>query len=177
MIAALLYSILGLLLTAGVVFMLLPKRHRPAAITENECECAEPLGAGESFTLAERLFDPSDYWWLRDEVRLPALAESLRRSRQQMALAWLRGLRRSFDQLLKTPDPAGSESGRSDSWGSWRLLRLALRFHLVLGYACFVVRFLGPYHNLVPSCGWMQPAAPSRVVPETLGPVHSRRGL
>jgi hypothetical protein len=92
-----------------------------------------------------------------------------------MALAWLRGLRRSFDQLLKTPDLVDAEFGPGGSRGGWRLLRLALRFHLVLGYACLVVRVLGPYHNLVPAFRWMRPAASPALVPESPGRVRSGR--
>ncbi len=102
--------------------------------------------------LAERIFDSTDYLWLRDEVRNPALARILARSRKQMALGWLQTVRRSFAALVRTPEPVPSRG--SEVTSSTELLLLTLRFHFLLAYALFVVRIFGPYHRLIPSLRW-----------------------
>jgi len=172
MIAAIVYSILGLLLLVGVAVFIRSSRQRPEELEERR-ELDGSVWDTEGLSVAERIFDPRDYCWLRDHAGFPRLAESLRRSRQRMALEWLGAVRRSFDDLLKA-----SESPDTDAAGSpvnWNLLRQALRFHFVVGYAYFVVRFFGPYHSLVPSCRWMRPETSGRFGHERLGPAHSSR--
>jgi hypothetical protein len=111
-------------------------------------------------TVAEKIFDRADYLWLRDKVGFPLLAQSLCRSRQQMAIKWLRAVRRSFNDVVLTqapvPDPIAPPRGP----GSWELLWMTLRFHLLLTYAALVVRVFGPYHRLVPPLGSV--GAPSK---------------
>jgi hypothetical protein len=178
MTSTMIFSALGMLLLLSVTILLFVRREGRADTSEESPLSDVELWSAQGLSVAERIFDPSDYYWLKDQVRFPAVARSLRRERQRMALDWLRAVRRSFNDLLKTPAaPLEAGSVPRDSGESWSLLRQALRFHLVLGYAYLVVRFFGPYHNLVPSFRWMQPAAPSHVVPETSGPVRSRRGL
>jgi hypothetical protein len=151
----LLYAVVAAL-TIVTVFLLL--RTVPAARAvdnDHEEECLEGLWDGRGLTIAERIFDPKDYHWLREEAGFPPLAESLRRSRQQMALRWLRAVRRSFGNLIRTPELPAPGRARTEGEGSWELLWMTLRFHLVLAYASFVVRYFGPYHRLVPF-GWMR---------------------
>ncbi len=104
--------------------------------------------------LAERLFDPSDYLWLRDELGFPQAAESLAAHRKQMVLNWLRALRSSFNEMARTPEAIEPEESGSGASRSWQSFWLTLRFHLLLSYALLVVRFFGPYHRLAPSLGW-----------------------
>ncbi len=161
MTVALIYSALGLLLLVSVAGFLLSRRDQLSKSWEETQEEGQSLWELESLTVAEHIFDPTDYWWLKRQVGFPGLAESLRASRRRMALEWLGAARRSFDDLLRSPDPlvpAGAPAGRM---ATWSLLRHALRFHLVLAYARFVVRFFGPYHRLVPSFRWMQPVSES----------------
>jgi hypothetical protein len=73
-----------------------------------------------------------------------------------MPLKWLKAVRRSFDELVRTPEPGPASGPPSDTAESWQLLRLTLRFHLVLGYASLVVWFCGPYHRLILPLGWGQ---------------------
>ena len=154
--AALTYSVIAVLIILVVALLLRPSR--AGGIVEAECgrEYGEGLWGGPGWTLAARIFDSSDYLWLRDELGFPQLAEALTCSRQQMAIKWLKAVRRSFDELVRTPEPLLPSGTASDAPNSWELLRLTLRFHLILGYAFFVVRFFGPYHRLVPAFGWMR---------------------
>ena len=175
MTAALIYSALAVLLLVGVVMFLRTRRDEAIETPEEDGAGAAGLWNAEGLSVAERIFDPCDFWWLRDQVGFPVLAESLRRSRQRLALDWLRAVRRSFNDLLKTPEPSEPGVKRGDSNENWGLLRQALRFHLVLGYAYFVVRFFGPYNSLVPSFRWMRPLASGDLARENLGPVHSGR--
>jgi hypothetical protein len=155
MTAVLIYSVFALLIIFGVVFLI--RSRRAEAIPHAEVSRRGPgaFWEGPDLALAERIFDRTDYLWLRDDVGFPTLAESLLRSRRQIALNWLRAVRKSFDKLIRTPGPAPGAHDPTSAPESWDLLRLLLRFHLVLGYAIVVVRLFGPYHRLVPSLGWM----------------------
>lgn len=120
---------------------------------------------GPCLSLGERIFDPADYLWLRHELGFPELAGTLARARREMALRWLRAIRNSFEGLVRVPQSAGASRAR----GSWKLLRLALRFHILLGYATLVVRLFGPYHRLVPSLHWVPPLLRSRSTGQKAG--------
>ena len=150
------YSIIALLVVIVAALLLRPRYENASAEPGIGDEYVKGLWDGPGWSLAERIFDSSDYLWLRDELGFPQLAEALIRSRQQMAIKWLKAVRRSFDELVRTPEPLLPSGTTSNDPGSWELLRLTLRFHLILGYAFLVVRFFGPYHRLVPSFGWMR---------------------
>jgi hypothetical protein len=156
MTAALIYAFIAIGIIVIVALLLRPPYENASAEPGIGDEYVKGLWDGPGWSLAERIFDSSDYLWLRDELGFPQLAEALTRSRQQMAIKWLKAVRRSFDELVRTPEPLPSPSATRDTYGSWELLRATLRFHLVLGYAFFVVRFFGPYHRLVPAFGWMR---------------------
>jgi len=101
--------------------------------------------------LGERIFDSSDYFWLRDQLSLPRLAEALAQHRRQLAIHWLKALRQSFVELIRTP--GDFPHAASGSFESWHLLWLTLRIQYRLGYALLIVRLFGPYAPLVPSAG------------------------
>jgi len=156
MTTALVYALIGIGTIVLVGLLLRPSRERAAADAEISGEHVRGLWEGSGLSLAERILDPADYLWLRDELGFPELAEALARSRRQMALKWLRAVRRSFDELVRTPELGPAAGHANDSAESWQLLRLTLRFHLVLGYAFLVVWFCGPYHRLILPTGWVQ---------------------
>ena len=158
---ALAYSVIAVLIILVVALLLRPSHEGAAADTDISGEHVRGLWDTPGLILAERILDPADYLWLREELGFPELGRALRRSRQQMALKWLKAVRRSFHELVRTPEPSLPHSATGDTRASWELLRLTLRFHLILGYAFLVVRFFGPYHRLVPSFGWMH-SLPSR---------------
>jgi hypothetical protein len=165
MTAVFIYSAFALLLIVAVVLLI--RSRRADALRDAEARCDE-VGAfweGSELALAERIFDRTDYLWLRDEVGSPAVAQSLLQHRRRIALRWLSAVRRSFDELMRTPGPAFPGSPVSATPESWQLLRLTLRFHCILGYAFLVVWLFGPYHRLIPSFGWLpslfaRPSAP-----------------
>lgn len=169
--AAFAYSVIAVLIILVVALLLRPSREGAAADAEISGEHVRGLWDAPGLTLAERILDPTDYLWLREELGLPELGRALRRSRQRMALKWLKAVRRSFHELVRTPEPALTHSAASDTRASWELLRLTLRFHLILGYAFLVVRFFGPYHRLVPLFGWMHslPSHAERYGPAEIG--------
>jgi len=155
MTAALLYSAIALAVLLLAVVLLRPWAEPARGEAEIDLEeDAQGLLAESSVRLVERVFDPRDYRWLRDEIGLPDLARSLAQARRQLALKWLRALRRSFAESLRTPQPP--EASLDEVPGSWRLLWLTLRFHFLLSYALWVVRFFGPYHRLIPSLDWAE---------------------
>jgi hypothetical protein len=156
MTTALLYALIAMGTIVIVGLLLRPNRERAAADTEISGKCARGLWDGSGLSLAERILDPADYLWLRDELGFPQLARALARSRRQMALKWLKAARRSFDELVRTPEPGPVGGPPSGTAENWQLLRLTLRFHLVLGYAFLVVWFCGPYHRLILPIGWVQ---------------------
>jgi hypothetical protein len=169
---ALTYSVTAVLIILVVALLLRPSREGAAADTDISGEHVRGLWDAPGLILAERILDPADYLWLREELGFPELGRALRRSRQQMALKWLKAVRRSFHELVRTPEPSLPHSATGDTRASWELLRLTLRFHLVLGYAFLVVRFFGPYHRLVPSFGWMHSISPRA---ERSGPAEIAR--
>jgi hypothetical protein len=120
-----------------------------------ESDCAQCLWDESFLGLAERIFDPSDCLWLRNELGFPDLAGVLARSRKLMALRWLSLLRSSVEELMRVPEPMGDSARANTLSPNWQLLWLTLRFQLFLGYATLVVRILGPYHRLVPPLEWM----------------------
>ena len=168
MIDVLIYSAIALLLLAVVVYLARPRHAGPIDEIEICSGEVEASWEGLDLSLAERIFDRTDYLWLKDQVGFAPLAESLLRSRTEMALRWLRAVRNSFDKLVRiSGELPGKETPARESW---TLLLLTFRFHLVVGYAILVVRLLGPYHRLIPSLGWMpslfaHPSAPDRYKP------------
>ena len=149
------WHVVPALLILTLVLFLLRRSYSGEPGEESGATEAREVWSESFLSLSEIIFDRGDYLWLRDKVGLPRLARALARSRQQMALRWLRALRRSFDDLVRLPEPLPAGSHASDTPRNWHMLWLTLRFHLLLGYALFVVSFFGPYHRLLPSLGWM----------------------
>lgn len=162
---AFLYSTIAILIIAIVALLLRPSGDDYAPERNSRQEFANGLWESHGLSLAERILDPADYFWLRDELRFPHLAASLRHHRQHLALQWLNAVRSSFSEMVRTPEaPSHSRTG-GETPQSWQLLRLTLRFHLLLGYAILVVRCFGPYHRLIPSFGWM--GSPWKALPQS----------
>jgi hypothetical protein len=154
MTAALPYVFIAILLM--VVAALLAREGQPGEagnVPVGECRLDRPVN-GQFQKVADRIFDPSDFLWLRDALGRADLARALERTRKQLAILWLKSLRRSFNELVRTPEPAPRQSPTNHGEESWGLLWLTLRFHLLLAYALFVVRTFGPYHRLLPTLNW-----------------------
>jgi len=109
------------------------------------------IGNGRWLNLSERIFDPSDARWLAEELAFPKLAKALMLGRKRLAIRWLEALQSSFDDLVRTPESAPSQTPQHTSAGSWKMLWLTLRFKLLISYALLVVKLFGPYHRLIPS--------------------------
>ncbi|HZP02558.1 MAG TPA: hypothetical protein VFD30_19915 [Terriglobia bacterium] len=149
MTSILIYPALAVLVLALAI--LLARRNRPAPLVlEGQGKFGQELWEDAGLRLAERVFDSSDYFWLRDEVGFPELACVLKQTRQSIALDWLLALRRSFHQLVLIPETASPGGGRESGLRSWMMLWHTLRFQFVLAYAIFVVRHFGPYHRMIP---------------------------
>ncbi len=151
----LLYASLALLLLLLVFFLARPAK--PEGMIEETFpkHHAQDLGDERWLSLSQIIFDPSDSRWLRDQLGFPQLAHSLAQARKQLAIQWLISLRRSFDEVIRTPEAnlAGSDPAPLPLRG-WRFLWLTVRFYTLVTYALLVVRILGPYHRLYPSFGW-----------------------
>ncbi|MGE5326340.1 MAG: hypothetical protein ACM3NO_04825 [Deltaproteobacteria bacterium] len=111
----------------------------------------EPLDL-TSLRLAERIFDPADRDWLRNEVCFPQAAEALERHRKTLAIHWLKAFRNSFNELVRTPVIAPGESSSAGS-SSLETFWLMLRFQFLIAYALLMVKAFGPYHRIVPILG------------------------
>jgi hypothetical protein len=146
-----LYAIAALL----IIFLVYILVRRPHSVTLVEASNgdyqAQYLSNEAWLTFSQRIFDPSDCLWLRDELGFKHLADALACSRKQTALSWLRALKASFTELVHTPESAPADAEAANAPGSWQLLWLSLRFHFLLTYAITVVRLFGPYHRLIPS--------------------------
>jgi hypothetical protein len=141
-----------------VLTVSLARAGRPVA--EELRQTAQPLRRGEAtdasfLQLGDKIFDPRDYRWLRYELSFPGAAEELARHRRRLAIEWLESLRNSFKELVRTPEPEAAKDESEYAFSSWKLLWLTLRFHFLVSYALFVVRFFGPYHQLIPSFAWI----------------------
>jgi hypothetical protein len=145
-------AIAFLLMVLGVL-----ARTRPAEPNESDADqgLASHLRQANWLDLSERIFDPSDARWLREDLAFPRLADSLTDTRKELALRWLRALEASFDELVRTPDLALGETAETPSIASWKMLWLTVRFQFLLSYALLVVRLFGPYHRLIPSFNWV----------------------
>jgi hypothetical protein len=166
------YPALAVLLLVGLVLLLRWVEKPPASVDVNQ-ESAQGLWDPAGLALAARIFDSADYYWLRDQIGFPHLADSLYEDRRRLALGWLRAARSSFEDLLRIPEPPQSFEGRPAKHSGWQLLGQVVRFQLVLFYASFVVRYFGPYHSLVPGFRWISPVPNVRLSEDVIAASHS----
>lgn len=129
-------------------------------VTEHSSQTPRPYHRHETtdasfLQLHDRIFDPRDYRWLRHDLSFPEAAEELARHRRHLALEWLESFRDLFQEMVRTPGQVPTKATRASAVSSWQLLWLALRFQFLINYAIFVVRFFGPYHQLIPSLSWV----------------------
>lgn len=163
----LLYVLIAVLMILLVGFWAGRSQTNDTSRPEAGGDSLEGLLDGSGLSLAERIFDSGDYLWLHNEVGYPQLAQALLDWRKQMAIRWLKALRRSFDELVRTPEPVSPLENSEGAPSSWGLLWLTFRFHFLLTYALLVVRLFGPYHRLIPSASWLHsvPAIDRQKVP------------
>jgi len=140
-----------------VVVMVLLRRSSTVSSDDAMAERnrAPSMGSSRWMDLSERIFDPADARWLAEELAFPALAAALTEQRKQLAIRWLETLQASFDDLVRTPEPALDQDTEAMSTESWKMLWLTVRFKLLVSYALLVVRVFGPYHRLIPSFSWV----------------------
>jgi hypothetical protein len=151
----LIYAVVSIIFLALVVYLLIGPRPIDSDESLAKGGCARTIANGSWLSLSERIFDPSDARWLANELAFPKLAKALMLSRKRLAIRWLEALQSSFDELVRTPSVASSESPGAFSARSWKLLWLTVRFKLLISYALLVVKVLGPYHRLIPSFSWV----------------------
>jgi len=141
-----------LILVLGLLARTQPEKPDEGLAGKDYAQC---LGEARWLDLSERIFDPSDARWLREELAFPKLANSLTRARRRLAIHWLKALQASFQDLVRRPEPVSSETRLTNSTPSWQMLWLTVRFQFLLLYALLVVRLFGPYHRLIPSFTWI----------------------
>ncbi len=163
------YVYAGLTLLILLLIIVLARPGRTPQRAEEEGPAAVVPGEWDVrwLDLAKQIFDSTDYFWLRDELGFPRLAQSLLNSRRRMAIHWLKTVRASFNELARTPDLPAPEGQIDNAPGSWQISWLTVRFHLLLNYALLVVWLFGPYHRLIPALNWR------RLLPEQ--PLRSAR--
>lgn len=149
----LIYALVAILLL--VVSLLL---FRKATGSPPDLVAEEPSGGsgqldGASLRLAERIFDSADRDWLRKELCFPEAAVVLERHRKALAIQWLKNLKNSFKEFVRSPEHSAEAFGATGGPSSLELLWLTLRFHLLINYALMVVSLFGPYHRMIPILG------------------------
>ncbi len=154
MISVFAYGAIAVVTILLVVVLARPNRPSPLAEEERALPFVPDVCDVRWLELAKQIFDSADYLWLRDELRFPRLAEALFQSRKSMALCWLRALRASFNELVRTPDFPLPEDQPGNSPAGWRLSWLTVRFQLLVNYALLMVWLFGPYHRLIPALNW-----------------------
>jgi hypothetical protein len=149
----LIYALVAiLLLVVSVVLFRKGTSSSPEVVAEEP-----PGGIGQldvtSLRLAERIFDSSDRDWLRKELCFPEAAVVLERHRKALAIQWLKNLRNSFKEFVRTPEHPAEAFVAQNAPSSLELLALTLRFHLLINYALLIVSLFGPYHRMIPILG------------------------
>ncbi len=163
------YIAAALLTLVVAVFLVRQGRNGTGETTGGEKEFNLSLLDDSGLDLAGRIFDPADYRWLRDELRFPQLARALACHRKVMALGWLRGLRRSFNELVRVPHSGGMTGNPDETPPGWAMTFLTLRFHVLLSYAVLVVWLFGPYARMVPSFEWLHTVSRGKSQKERYG--------
>jgi hypothetical protein len=151
------YLILALVIIAFAVLMTRQSGAERHASVDHRKECGTAILDDSGLDLAERIFDPGDYLWLRDEIGFPQLANELARQRKGLALKWLRCLRSSFNELIRAPHSSELPGGDLRDSAAWAVTFNTLRFQLLLAYAMTVVWLFGPYSRITPSFSWLGP--------------------
>ena len=154
-----LFVYLFLVLAIIVLAVLLTRQSSLAepSLPAQEPECGNSILEESGLDLAERIFDPGDYRWLKEEIGFPGLARELARQRKVMALMWLRCLRSSFNELIRVPQASGETTGVDSNSTSRATTLQTIRFQLLLSYALAVVWIFGPYTRIAPSFAWLRP--------------------
>lgn len=152
------YVVIAVLILAIAVMLAGQGRYQIDVETESEKEFNRGLLDKSCLDVAERIFDPADYRWLRDDLCFPQVARTLAHHRKEMALRWLRGMRSSFNELVREPHVTGA-SDTDDGRPARAMAFLTLRFHALLSFAILMVWMFGPYHGIVPSFDWLRAAS------------------
>jgi hypothetical protein len=151
-----LYTILALSILVLAAWLARGSSPRSKADSGREGDFANCLLDPRFLELADRIFDPTDYRWLHDDMCFPEAARSLAGHRKDLAIQWLRALGRSFKELVRLPEADTDPGEATGVRAGWQLLWLTVRFHLLLSYALLVVHLFGPYHRLLPHLGWIE---------------------
>jgi hypothetical protein len=152
----LIYAGISIALLLVILWLLAGVRSEGADEAAPGTDYAQNCGEARWLDLSERIFDPADARWLREELAFPGLAKSLTHARKQLAIRWMKALQTAFDELVRTPEIVPEGTPEANSVGSWELLWLTIRFQLLLRYALLIVKVFGPYHRLLPSFSWVQ---------------------
>lgn len=138
-----------------IVAGLLVRRNQQYRARSAEAVANEPLCWWEEsgLVLGERIFDPADCRWLRDEIGHRDLERVLARERRRAALQWLKAIKSSFDDLVLLP--ASAYANTQAALPDWKMFWLTFRFHALVGSAILAVRLFGPYHRLIPPLNWL----------------------
>jgi hypothetical protein len=147
----LVYLILAVLIIAFAVLLTRQSSAEKHAFADRTKECGTAILDDSGLDLAERIFDPGDYLWLKDEIGFPQLASELARQRKGLALKWLTCLRSSFNELVRAPPSSELPGGDLHDSAGWVATFNTLRFQLLLAYAMAVVWLFGPYTRIAPT--------------------------
>lgn len=151
MISVFAYAGIAVLILVLVVVLARPNRPAPLAEETRSLPSLPDVWDVRWLDLAKQIFDSADYLWLRDELRFPLLAEALLQSRKSMAFCWLRALRASFNELVRTPELPSPEGLPAKYPAGWQLSWFTVRFQFLVNYALLMVWLFGPYHRLIPA--------------------------
>ncbi len=148
------YLLVAALTLALAVLLVCQGRKAIGASRVNKQEPNTKLLDDSWLDQAQRIFDPADFYRLRDEVGSPELARDLFLHRKALALRWLRSLRGSFNELVHESRSTDLGGNSGEGLCGWIMAFHTLRIHLMLSYAMLVVWMFGPYTRLTPSFGW-----------------------
>ncbi len=102
----------------------------------------------DSLQVATRIFDPTDFSWLRDEKEAPALAQELECARKNLAMRWLSMVGESFRELSREIRESPERTVRHSFTDEFILLRHIVFFYVLINLTKLTVMLFGPYTKL-----------------------------
>ena len=137
------FALVIFILTVVLLWKLSHGGARTEALEEDRC--AWNL---DSFQVATRIFDPADYRWLRDDLRMPLLARELERSRKRLARQWLADVVIEYREVVAGSRKNSVTASPLSVPVEISLLRQTVTFYALIALARLSILLFGPYTKL-----------------------------
>lgn len=147
------YVALGLVVLLLTVLLVGASGRRRSPETRGELYQGPPAWDSDSLQIGKRIFDPTDYVWLKDSLKAPLLAHEMATFRKTLALRWLSQTAHDFRELVHTFRENPGQMSPHRSVGEMNILWQALSFHGLMLFTKISVLLFGPFKTLG-NFGW-----------------------